>query len=150
MQRQSAAELAKRRAAITAAVREVAPLEFVNGGGTGSVHQTAAEPAVTEIGAGSGLYQPALFDSYRAFSGRPAALFAVPVVRRPGPGVVTVAFGGYLASGRPTRPGCRSRTAGRAAAGPQRGRGRGSDTLIGPARTGWRSAAGLAAARQGG
>jgi D-serine deaminase-like pyridoxal phosphate-dependent protein len=57
MQRQSATELARRRAAITAAVREVAPVEFVNGGGTGSVHQTAAEPAVTEIGAGSGLYQ---------------------------------------------------------------------------------------------
>jgi D-serine deaminase-like pyridoxal phosphate-dependent protein len=99
MQRQSATELARRRAAITAAVREVAPVGFVNGGGTGSVHQTAAEPAVTEIGAGSGLYHPALFDSYRAFSGRPAALFAVPVVRRPGPGVVTAAFGGYLASG---------------------------------------------------
>jgi D-serine deaminase-like pyridoxal phosphate-dependent protein len=99
MQRQSATELARRRAAITAAVREVAPVEFVNGGGTGSVHQTAAEQAVTEIGAGSGLYHPALFDSYRAFSGRPAALFAVPVVRRPGPGVVTAAFGGYLASG---------------------------------------------------
>ena len=55
MQRQSATELARRRAAITAAVREVAPVEFVNGGGTGSVHQTAAEQAVTEIGAGSGL-----------------------------------------------------------------------------------------------
>jgi D-serine deaminase-like pyridoxal phosphate-dependent protein len=99
MQRQSGAELARRRAAIVAAVGEVAPLEFVNGGGTGSVQQTAAEPAVTEIGAGSGLYQPALFDSYRKFSGQPAALFAVPVVRRPGPGVVTAAGGGYLASG---------------------------------------------------
>ena len=99
MQRRSAAELARRRAAIVAAVREVTPLRFVNGGGTGSIGGTAAEDAVTEIGAGSGLYQPSLFDSYRAFSGRPAALFALSVVRRPAPRVVTVAGGGYVASG---------------------------------------------------
>jgi D-serine deaminase-like pyridoxal phosphate-dependent protein len=102
MQRRSAAELAARRAAIVAAVREVTPIEFVNGGGTGSIAATATEPAVTEIGAGSGLYQPTLFDAYRSFSGRPAALFALPVVRRPGPGVVTVLGGGYLASGSAT------------------------------------------------
>ena len=99
MQRRSAAELARRRAAIVAAVREVTPLRFVNGGGTGSIERTTAEDAVTEIGAGSGLYQPSLFDSYRAFSGRPAALFALSVVRRPAPGVVTAAGGGYVASG---------------------------------------------------
>jgi D-serine deaminase-like pyridoxal phosphate-dependent protein len=99
MQRRSAAELAVRRAAIAAAVRAVSPLRFVNGGGTGSIERTAAEPAVTEIGAGSGLYQPGLFDSYRALRGQPAALFALPVVRRPGRGVVTVAGGGYVASG---------------------------------------------------
>jgi D-serine deaminase-like pyridoxal phosphate-dependent protein len=99
MQRKSQAELALRRAAIVAAVQAVTPLRFVNGGGTGSIEKTTAEDAVTEIGAGSGLYQPWLFDSYRGFSGRPAALFALPVVRRPGPGVVTVLGGGYLASG---------------------------------------------------
>jgi D-serine deaminase-like pyridoxal phosphate-dependent protein len=99
MQRRSGAELAARRAAIVAAVRQLAPLEFVNGGGTGSVQQTAAEAVVTEIGAGSGLYQPRLFDSYRSFTGQPAAMFALPVVRRPGPGVVTALGGGYLASG---------------------------------------------------
>ncbi len=99
MQRSSARELARRRAAIVAAIEEVTKLGFVNGGGTGSIAATAAEPAVTEIGAGSGLYQPTLFDAYRAFAGQPAALFALPVVRRPGPGVVTVLGGGYLASG---------------------------------------------------
>ena len=103
LQRKSGAELAVRRAAIVAAVRAVAPVEFVNGGGTGSVDKTAAEPAVTEIGAGSGLYQPRLFDSYRGFRGQPAALFALPVVRRPAPGVITALGGGYLASGAANR-----------------------------------------------
>ncbi|WP_433327943.1 amino acid deaminase/aldolase [Spirillospora sp. CA-294931] len=99
MQRRSRLELARRRAAVVRAVRELTDLEFVNGGGTGSVEKTAAERAVTEIGAGSGLYHPHLFDYYTNFTGRPAALFALPVVRRPGPGVVTCLGGGYLASG---------------------------------------------------
>jgi D-serine deaminase-like pyridoxal phosphate-dependent protein len=100
MQAAARRELAVRRAAVVAAVRAVAPdLEFVNGGGTGSVQHTAAEDAVTEIAAGSGLYLPRLFDNYTSFAGRPAALFAQPVVRRPGLGVVTVLGGGYPASG---------------------------------------------------
>ena len=99
VQARSARELAARRAAAVAAVEALAPLELVNGGGTGSLHITAREPAVTELTAGSGLYGPALFDSYRAFTPRPAALFALPVVRRPGRGVVTALGGGYLASG---------------------------------------------------
>jgi D-serine deaminase-like pyridoxal phosphate-dependent protein len=99
VQRASARELSARRAAVVAAVRDVAPLRFVNGGGTGSIERTAAEPAITEVAAGSGLYGPTLFDAYRAFTPRPAALFALPVVRRPGPGVATVLGGGYPASG---------------------------------------------------
>ncbi|WP_103529604.1 amino acid deaminase/aldolase [Streptomyces sp. SM12] len=113
MQRASAAELRERRATAVAAVRSVADLEFVNGGGTGSVEGTAAEPAVTEVAAGSGLYGPLLFDTYRAFRPRPAAFFALPVVRRPAPGIVTVLGGGWPASGaagqdrlpRPVHPG---------------------------------------------
>ena len=101
MQEVSARELAGRRAAAVAAVREVADLEFVNGGGTGSLERTAREAAVTELAAGSGLYSPTLFDAYRSFRGRPAALFALPVTRRPAPGLVTVASGGWIASGPP-------------------------------------------------
>ncbi len=102
MQGAARKELAARRAEVVRAVRAVVPdLEFVNGGGTGSVAQTASEEAVTEIAAGSGLYLPRLFDNYTSFSGRPAALFAQPVVRRPGVGVVTVLGGGYPASGAP-------------------------------------------------
>jgi D-serine deaminase-like pyridoxal phosphate-dependent protein len=95
----SARELAERRAAIVAAVQAVAPLRFVNGGGTGSLHTTTREPAVTEIAAGSGLYGPTLFDAYRAFAPRPAALFVLPVVRKPSRSIATALGGGYLASG---------------------------------------------------
>jgi D-serine deaminase-like pyridoxal phosphate-dependent protein len=101
MQAVSARELAGRRAAVVSAVSAVADLEFVNGGGTGSVERTTAEDCVTEIAAGSGLYGPVLFDGYRAFTPRPATFFAVPVTRLPTPGTVTVAGGGWIASGAP-------------------------------------------------
>lgn len=101
MKARSARELIVRRGRIVNAVRSVADLEFVNGGGTGSVTETVREKAVTEVAAGSGLFHPRLFDHYRGFTGRPAALFALPVVRRPGPDCVTVLGGGYLASGVP-------------------------------------------------
>ncbi|MET4099470.1 D-serine deaminase-like pyridoxal phosphate-dependent protein [Agrococcus sp. UYP10] len=99
MQRRSVAELRERRAAAVAAVRSLAPLAFVNGGGTGSIELTAADPSVTEIGAGSGLFGPHLFDGYRRFSPAPALAFALPVVRRPGAGCVTLLGGGWIASG---------------------------------------------------
>ncbi len=99
MQRRSAAELAERRAAIVAAIRELAELPIVNGGGSGSLELTAAEDAVTEVTAGSGFYAPALFDHYSRFSLIPAAGFALPIVRKPAPSVATALGGGYLASG---------------------------------------------------
>ncbi|QKV77034.1 amino acid deaminase/aldolase [Amycolatopsis sp. Hca4] len=103
MQRRSAAELARRRGAAVRAVQAVTPLEFVNGGGTGSLESTGADAVVTEIAAGSGLIGPTLFDAYTRFKPRPAALFALPVVRRPTRRIATLYSGGYIASG-PTGP----------------------------------------------
>ncbi len=99
MQRASAAELRERRAEVVAAVRSLVPLEFVNGGGTGSLEATGAEDAVTELGAGSGLYSPGLFDTYRGFRHDPAAFFVLSVVRKPTPESATVLGGGWVASG---------------------------------------------------
>ncbi|MGW0808822.1 amino acid deaminase/aldolase [Nonomuraea sp. NPDC002799] len=101
VQARSARELIVRRGRVVNAVRDLADLEFVNGGGTGSVESTVREKAVTEVAAGSGLFHPRLFDFYRRFTGRPAAVFALPVVRRPARDTVTVLGGGYLASGAP-------------------------------------------------
>ena len=101
LQRKSVAEIAERRAAIVAAVRDAVrhDLQLVNGGGTGSLHSTAAEDAVTEVTAGSGFYASTLFDRYSAFEQEPAAMFALPVVRRPRADTVTLLGGGYVASG---------------------------------------------------
>jgi D-serine deaminase-like pyridoxal phosphate-dependent protein len=100
MQTLSRRELRERRAALVAAVESVTgPLRFVNAGGTGSIESSVAEPCVTEVTAGSGLFGPALFDDYRAFTPLPAAFFALPIVRRPGRRMVTALGGGYVASG---------------------------------------------------
>jgi len=111
MQSRSFQEIVKRRGEAVAAVQAVLAaetgdkLEFVNGGGTGSVAATSADPVVTEVTAGSGLYGPTLFDAYRNWRPTPAAFFALSVVRRPTPHIATVLGGGWIASG----PGERSR-----------------------------------------
>lgn len=100
VKRRSVDELASRRSAVVAAMRDRgAQLEFVNSGGTGSLEISAADGCVTEVTAGSGLYSPTLFDGYRQFRAEPALFFALPVVRRPADGIVTAFGGGYLASG---------------------------------------------------
>jgi D-serine deaminase-like pyridoxal phosphate-dependent protein len=99
MQRRAWKALLELRQAAVNAVREEADLEFVNGGGTGSVALTSTDPSVTEITAGSGLLGPALFDGYAAWRPTPAAFYALSVVRRPGPKVATVLGGGWIASG---------------------------------------------------
>ncbi len=81
MQSASAKDVAERRAEIVNALSEIAQLEFVNGGGTGSIELTASEWAVTEVAAGSGFYAPVHSDHYRAFRPRPAAMFALPITR---------------------------------------------------------------------
>jgi D-serine deaminase-like pyridoxal phosphate-dependent protein len=102
MQAASERDIHRRLPLIVDAVREVAELEFVNGGGTGSLARTSAAGTATELAAGSGFYDSTLFDTYRSLDLRPAAFFALPIVRRPGPGVATALGGGYLASGAAT------------------------------------------------
>ncbi len=75
-------------------------VDLVNGGGTGSLETTAADPSVTEVTAGSAFLAPHLFDGYRGGPAwRPACFFACQVVRASDPGYVTCHGGGYAASG---------------------------------------------------
>ncbi|HRI67420.1 MAG TPA: alanine racemase [Polyangium sp.] len=70
-----------------------------NGGGTGSVAFSVADPALTEVTAGSGFLDSHLFDHYDGLTFVPAAFFALQVTRKPGPGFVTCHSGGFVASG---------------------------------------------------
>jgi D-serine deaminase-like pyridoxal phosphate-dependent protein len=99
VKRRSAAELADRRGAVVDAVKQVAALTLVNSGGSGSIEVSSADPTVTEVTAGSGLYGPTLFDRYDVFRAEPAVAFALGVVRRPATGIATLFGGGYVASG---------------------------------------------------
>ncbi|AWB94884.1 alanine racemase [Agromyces badenianii] len=101
MQSRSIPELHERRARAVAAVRGLVDLEFVNGGGTGSLESTAADASVTEIAAGSGIFGGHLFDGYKHFTPAPAAAFALDVVRRPSRDHATILGGGWVASGPP-------------------------------------------------
>jgi D-serine deaminase-like pyridoxal phosphate-dependent protein len=95
----SLSQLVDRRHEIDEALRQVASLEFWNAGGSGSVEESAQDPSVTEVSAGSGLLVPTLFDHYTSFRPRPASYFGLPVVRRPSPQVAAVHGGGLVASG---------------------------------------------------
>lgn len=81
-----------------AAIRTLARSPLL-AGGTGSIESTAAEAAVTEIAAGSGLIGPHLFDHYRSFRPAPAVGFGLAVVRKPREDIAVALGGGWIASG---------------------------------------------------
>ncbi|NGY06240.1 amino acid deaminase/aldolase [Solimonas terrae] len=100
LKKRSVRELSRRRQAVVDALYVAGfTLEFVNGGGTGSLETTADDRSVTEAAAGSGLYSPTLFDHFSHFRHAPALYFALAVARQPLPNVVTCSGGGYIASG---------------------------------------------------
>lgn len=107
VKRVSRTELRARRQRLVAAVQDVLAqrglpaLEFVNGGGTGSIESTTADDTVTEVAAGSGIYGPHFFDRYDDFALHPGAFFGLDVTRHPAPGMITVHGGGWVASGAP-------------------------------------------------
>jgi D-serine deaminase-like pyridoxal phosphate-dependent protein len=72
---------------------------IVNGGGTGSAAWSSSDAALTEVTVGSGFLAGHLFDHFRGLTVEPALFFALQVVRRPGPGLVTCHGGGWVASG---------------------------------------------------
>lgn len=100
IKRRSINEFSARRDAIVTALRnEGLNLEIINGGGSGSLVSTLADPLVTEVTVGSGFYCSALFHHFKEVQYHPAAYFATQVVRIPAPGMVTCLGGGYVASG---------------------------------------------------
>lgn len=93
-------QLTLRRQRIKTALSDLGvELALFNGGGTGSLESTSLDPSVSEVTVGSGFYSPTLFDHYGQFRHFPAAFFALPLTRRPAPGIYTCFSGGYIASG---------------------------------------------------
>ena len=93
-------KIESRRTRTVLALREAgANIQLVNGGGTGSVESTIAEPTITEVTIGSGYFCSHLFDNYQGFRLQPAAGFAVQVTRAPSSHILTCNGGGYVASG---------------------------------------------------
>src|SRR3984957_2959228 len=140
MQARSSAELNERRTEVVRRIRALAPLEFVNGGGTGSLESTSGDKSVTELAAGPrpGGLRP----------GRPHPVRRVPEVPPPA-GPAVRAAGGAAAQGGGGHPlqrrlrGFRDRDAGpaavpgpagRPAADQDRGRRRGADPGAGAGR----------------
>ncbi len=100
LQTTSVIEIVARRKLVVNLVKEyVDSLDFVNGGGTGSIEMTREESQITEIAVGSAFYNPTLFDHYSKFKHCPAAGYAIEIVRNPKPNVYTCLGGGYVASG---------------------------------------------------
>lgn len=99
MKKTSGAELARRRTRVAKAVRRHTDLDFINAGGTGSLHLLREDGVITDLAAGSGLFTPTLFDQYDGTHLRPAAYFVSPVVRKPAADIVVTFSGGYIASG---------------------------------------------------
>ena len=104
MQSASEREIRERLPRIVADVREVLAergeaLEFVNGGGTGSLARTAAGGAVDELTAAQLRPRPVR----QLPLARPGAggVLLLAVTRRPVGGVATLLGGGYIASGVP-------------------------------------------------
>jgi len=91
--------LALRQAVAEGLVARGIPCPVYNGGGTGSIHWSPDDDALTEVTAGSGFVDSHLFDYFVGVALRPAAFFAVQAVRRPAPGLVTCHGGGWVASG---------------------------------------------------
>lgn len=100
LKKRSVKRVAQRRTAVVRTLREAGHhLRFVNGGGTGSLHTTSQDTAVSELTVGSAFYAPTLFDQYHDFRYQPAAGFALQIVRRPRHDIFTCLGGGYIASG---------------------------------------------------
>lgn len=72
---------------------------LINGGGTGSMEWSSDEKTITEVTVGSGFMGNHLLDCYRDVHVKPAAFFALQVVRKPSQKIVTCHGGGYVASG---------------------------------------------------
>ena len=89
-----------RQETVTALVEAGYSIDVVNGGGSGCFQENLEEPSITEIGIGSLLFKPHIFDSIASLSEfDPSLFFALQIVRKPRNNIATAFSGGYVSSG---------------------------------------------------
>jgi D-serine deaminase-like pyridoxal phosphate-dependent protein len=80
-------------------------LELVNGGGSGCFQENLEEPSITEIGIGSLLFKPHIFDTINSLDEfNPSLFFVLQVIRKPQKNIITTFSGGYVSSGAGRSP----------------------------------------------
>jgi D-serine deaminase-like pyridoxal phosphate-dependent protein len=85
---------------VTALTEAGYSIEVVNGGGSGCFQENLEESSITEIGIGSLLFKPHLFDAITSLNEfTPSLFFALQVVRKPRNNIATAFSGGYVSSG---------------------------------------------------
>lgn len=99
LKKQSVNKITSFRRLAVAHVKSVAPLAFVNGGGSGSIAYTCAQKEITEVTVGSAFFASALFDHYDSLQLQPAVGFALRVTRQFDDHTFVCQGGGYIASG---------------------------------------------------
>lgn len=99
LKKQAVQKITTFREQAVAYVKQHYTLQFVNVGGTGSMHIWQQAPDATEITVGSAFYAPALFSHYDALSLAPAVGFTLRITRKFSPHVFVCHGGGYIASG---------------------------------------------------
>lgn len=91
---------AMREDIVTALIEAGHTIDVVNGGGSGCFQENLEESSITEIGIGSLLFKPHIFDTITSLSKfDPSLFFALQIVRMPRENIVTAFSGGYVSSG---------------------------------------------------
>ncbi|MHA1688073.1 MAG: alanine racemase [Promethearchaeota archaeon] len=108
LKKRSRPKVDAQRAAVMKALKENDLIEedfIVNGGGSGCVQETAADPTITEIGIGSLLFKSHVFDPIESLNEFiPSLYFVLQIVRKPCENYVTAFSGGYVSSGVKAQP----------------------------------------------
>lgn len=99
LKKQSIEKITSFRRLAVAHVKSIAPVAFVNGGGSGSITYTCEQQEITEATVGSAFFAPVLFDHYDTLNLQPAVGFALRVTRQFDAHTFVCQGGGYIASG---------------------------------------------------
>lgn len=98
LKRTSMQKVYHRRKEFCKIIKQYFNVNYINGGGSGSIKESSMDESINELTIGSAFYCSHLFDRYN-YHFRPSMGYAIPVSRIPQQGTYTCLGGGYIASG---------------------------------------------------